>query len=120
MSTVVLRGRVERVVEKGNWVLVYLEDCLTPIAFPADADYLPKEGEVVEGRARKGNSWLFARPGWQIISVESKPSKDVKYLELLLSKLTLQPIHIELDRQANEELIESMELKSYSEHSWKT
>ncbi|MHA1665119.1 MAG: ParB/RepB/Spo0J family partition protein [Candidatus Njordarchaeales archaeon] len=115
MSTVVLRGRVERVVERGKWVLVYLEDRLTPIAFPADADYIPKEGEVVEGRARRGNSWLFARPGWQIISVESKPSKDAKYLELPLSKLTLHPIHVELGRQANEELIENIKAQGILE-----
>ena len=115
MSTVVLRGRVERVVERGKWVLVYLEDRLTPIAFPADADYIPKEGEVVEGRARRGNSWLFARPGWQIISVESKPSKDAKYLELPLSKLTLHPIHVELGRQANQELIENIKAQGILE-----
>ncbi|RLF08499.1 MAG: hypothetical protein DRJ60_00110 [Thermoprotei archaeon] len=109
MSTVTVKGMVEMVVERDKWILVYIKNQLTPIAFPADADYIPREGEIVEGKARRGRNWLFALPGWKVVGVKAKVEAGrEEYVEVPVNKLVLHPIHLELGRGADEELIENV------------
>ncbi len=114
MSVVTVRGKVERIVKRNKWTLIYIENRLTPIAFPSNADYIPRIGDIIEGKARKGRNWLFPVKGsWRTIIAERIVKPEVKpekadYVELPIENLVLHPLLSKLNRTADETLIQNV------------